>query len=151
MDTIRNHTFFAGLDGAILDYLENCATEREVSANEVLFRFDDPADRFYVVVSGEITVEVAAIEGPPLELQLLGPGKILGWSWLIPPYRWSFQARAVTPSTVIEFDGAAILLKCEQDPVFGYALMKRFSGLMSDRLTAARRRMMEEWRPAGFA
>ena len=98
-----------------------------------------------------MTVEVPAIEGPSLEIQSLGPDEVLGWSWLIPPYSWSFQARACETTDILEFDGKAVRDRCEQDPGFGYAVLKRFSSLMSDRLEAARRKMMDEWNPPGFA
>lgn len=117
----------------------------------MLFHYGARADRFYLVLDGHVTVEVPALEGPALELQDLAPGAVVGWSWLIAPNTWTFQARAATAVTVIAFDGAAVLARCEQDPRFGYDLLKRFSALMSERLNAARRRMMEAWQPAGYA
>ena len=76
---------------------------------------------------------------------------VVGWSWLIPPYEWDFHARVDKDCEVVEFDGAALLARCEADPKFGYKLLKAFTTLMSRRLHAARRVMMENWVPAGFA
>jgi len=81
----------------------------------------------------------------------LGEDQVLGWSWLIPPYRWNFLARAVEESDLLEFDGGAILARCEEDPKFGYELFKCFAALMSERLAAARQKMMDQWDPPGFA
>lgn len=148
---IAGHPFFAGLSEQSLEFMAGCAEKRRVKEDEVLFRHGGKADRFYLVLDGRVTVEVAAIQGPSLDLRELGPGDILGWSWLIPPYKWHFQARAEEPAEVLEFDGAAILARCEDDPTFGYELFKRFSGLMSERLAAAREKMMNEWSPPGFA
>ena len=64
---------------------------------------------------------------------------------------WNFLAVAEKDSELIQFDGSAILQHCEQDPTFGYQLLKQFTVLMSERLDAARQRMLEEWNPAGFA
>ena len=52
---------------------------------------------------------------------------------------------------LLEFDGRAVLARCEQDSKFGYELLKRFAALMSERLEAARQKMMDEWNPPGFA
>ena len=134
-----------------LGFLAAHARVRRLEENEVLFHYGEIAERFYLVAKGHVSVEVAAIEGPSLQLQDLGPGTVLGWSWLIPPRRWSFQARAKMPAEIIEFDGDAVLAECESNPKFGYALLKRFSALMSERLQYARQRMIEEWRPEGFA
>jgi hypothetical protein len=54
-------------------------------------------------------------------------------------------------SYLLEFDGSAILARCEEDPKFGYELFKRFAALMSARLDAARQKMMDQWDPPGFA
>jgi CRP-like cAMP-binding protein len=148
---LRGNDFFRELPDEIRDFLAAHAKLRRLGEGEVLFHFAERARHFYLLLSGHISVEVAAIEGPSLQLQELGPGMVLGWSWLIPPNRWSFQARAQTPVEVIEFDGAAVLAQCESNPVFGYVLLKRFSKLMSERLQHARQRMIEEWRPEGFA
>lgn len=150
-DVIAANPFFAGLSREDVEFLAGKAELRHSSRDSVLFRYGDRADRFYVVVSGKVSVEVAALEGPPLELQALDAGAVLGWSWLIPPYTWSFQARADEDTEVLEFDGRAIRARCEADPRFGYELIKRFSGLMSERLHFAREKMMEAWRPSGFA
>ena len=150
-DYLTAHEFFAGLNQDFIDILEEFATERHLAEGEVLFQQGAPADRFYLVRKGRVSVQVPALVGPPLELQVLGEHQILGWSWLIPPYRWNFHARAVEDSDVIEFDGSAILARCEKDPGFGYELLKRFTGLMSERLEAARQKMMDQWNPPGFA
>ncbi|WP_290647902.1 cyclic nucleotide-binding domain-containing protein [Aquisalimonas sp.] len=141
----------SGLDNEFLLFLGECAQERKLNKGDVLFRQGERATAFYVVRSGELLIEIPAISGPSLEVQRLCDGKVLGWSWLVSPYKWTFQARAERETTLLEFDAAAILARCEEDPAFGYAMMKRFSSLMSERLEAARRRMMDEWNPPGFA
>ena len=148
---ISAHDFFSGLNQDVIEALSDFATERHVSAGEALFQQGKPADKFYLLRNGKVSIQVPALVGPPLELQILGESQILGWSWLIPPYRWNFQARAVEDTDVIEFDGSAILARCEQDAEFGYELLKRFTGLMSARLEAARLKMMDQWNPPGFA
>jgi CRP/FNR family cyclic AMP-dependent transcriptional regulator len=148
---LTDSVFFGGLDPEFIDFLAEHAAVRQLREGQVLFRYGDRATHFYVVLSGEMSVEVAAIEGPPLVVQDLGPDQVLGWSWLISPNRWTFQARARAATDILEFDGDAVLSRCEDDPRFGYELLKRFSGLMSERLHFARQKMMDEWRPPGFA
>ncbi|MBT8429144.1 MAG: cyclic nucleotide-binding domain-containing protein, partial [Gammaproteobacteria bacterium] len=117
----------------------------------LLFRQEDPAEHFYILIEGSIQVEVPAIMGPALVVQTLGVDEVLGWSWLIPPYKWTFEAKAQSDSQVLVFDGKTLLQFCEKHTDFGYALMKRFTGLMSQRLHAARLKMMDSWAPAGWA
>lgn len=150
-DHVADQKFLAGMKSEFIQFLADHARRRDLQRDEVLFRYDAEAQHFQLVVSGRIAIEVAAIEGPPLELQELGAGAILGWSWLIPPYRWHFQARAKEATEIIEFDGQAVRARCESDPEFGYEILKRFSALMSERLSSAREQMMEAWSPPGFA
>ena len=116
-----------------------------------MFHQGDPANNFYLIRSGTVSVEIPAITGPTLQIQSLGPDKILGWSWLIAPFRWNFQARVTEDAEIFAFDGAALRDRCEEDPRLGYELLKRFAGLMSERLESARRKMIDEWNPPGFA
>ena len=80
----------------------------------VLFQQGKHADKFYLLRSGQVSVQVPALVGSKLELQVLGEGQMLGSSWLIPPYRWNFQTLALDDSDLLEFDGSAILARCEQ-------------------------------------
>ena len=148
---LAGQDFFADLAPDLLDFLSDHARWEEVERGDVLFRHGEPADQFFFLDSGAVVVEVPAITGPSLVVQALGPGKALGWSWLIPPYEWSFLARATEPSKIVVFDGKAVREQCERNPEFGYALLKRFAGLMSERLGAARATMMDKWNPPGFA
>ena len=150
-DYLPTHAFFSGLDDSFMKFLSDSATQLRVKKGAVLFQQGERADKFYLLRNGQMSVQVPALMGPTLEIQTLGEDQMLGWSWLIPPYRWNFQARALEDSDLLEFDGSAILARCEEDPKFGYELLKRFATLMSERLDAARQKMMDEWNPSGFA
>ena len=148
---LTSHDFFSELDERSKKFLADSAVVRELSEGDVLFRQGESADKFYLLRSGEVSVQVPALMGPALQIQKLREDQILGWSWLIPPYRWNFQALALEDAVVLEFDGSIILARCEQDPTFGYQLLKLFAALMSERLDAARQKMMDQWDPPGFA
>jgi CRP-like cAMP-binding protein len=147
---LEEQAFFKGLEHEALEFLARRARLRHLAANEVLIKHGDKARHFYLVCNGRISRYVPAIQGPALVMESIGATEVLGWSWLIPPYQWSFQARAEEPTEALEFDGDAILTRCEADSDFGYQILKRFSALMSERLIQARRRMLEEWNAPGF-
>ncbi len=151
LDYTKNHPFSKSLTPEHLEFIADCGQYRDTPRGEAVFVQGDRADKFFVVLEGGVTVEVPALTGPTLEIQSLGPDKILGWSWLIEPYQWDFQARATEDSKLLEFDGRRVLERCESDPAFGYQVLRLFTVLMSERLLSARRTMMANWRPAGFA
>ena len=150
-DFLSLHPFFSGLDDQYIEFLAQSAVSKQIDEGGILFKQSTPADKFYLLRSGQVSVQVPALVGPVLEIQRIGENQVLGWSWLIPPYRWNFQARVVEDASFLEFDGRAILAHCEEDPRFGFEMLKRFAALMSERLEAARQKMMDEWNPPGFA
>jgi CRP/FNR family transcriptional regulator, cyclic AMP receptor protein len=151
LEYLSAHAFFNGFSGDTLLYLCENSSEFAIKKGQILFEQGEYADKFYVVRSGRIAIQMPAIMGPSLEIQTLGKDQVLGWSWLISPYKWSFQALPEEDSELLMFDGIAILTRCEEEPRFGYELLKKFAALMSNRLDVARQKMMEEWNPAGFA
>jgi CRP/FNR family cyclic AMP-dependent transcriptional regulator len=148
---LSDHEFFAEFSGDLLKLLCECSNTCEIKKGQILFRQGENADKFYVVRNGRISIQMPAIMGPALEIQSLDKDQVLGWSWLISPYKWNFQTKAEEDSELLAFDGAIILERCEQDPKIGYELLKKFAILMSVGLNAARQRMMDEWNPDGFA
>ena len=76
-------------------------------------------------------------------IETLGPGEVVGWSWLFEPYRWQFDGRAVAPTRVVAFDGACLRGKCEADHELGYELMRRFVASVIERLQATRLQLLD--------
>ncbi len=145
------HEFFSEFSDDVLKFLCECSSMREIKKGQILFLQGENADKFYVVRSGRISLQMPAIMGPTLEIQTVDEDQVLGWSWLISPYQWNFQTKAEDDSELLQFDGAAILAQCELDPKLGFELVKKFAALMSVGLNAARLKMMDEWNPVGFA
>ena len=148
---LSGHAFFSEFSDDMLKFLCECSSTLEIKKGQVLFREGENADKFYVIRKGRVTIQMPAIMGPVLEIQTLGKDQVLGWSWLISPYKWLFQTQAEEDSELLQFDGTALLARCEQEPKFGYELLKKFAGLMSVRLNTTRQKIMDEWNPAGFA
>lgn len=137
--------FLAGLSNFHLDQLASFAVSTRYTAQQRLFKSDTAADSFYIVRDGKVCVEIPAVAGEPLRIQTLGNDGVLGWSWLVPPYRWSFDARVLAPSEIITMDGARLRQQCDQDTILGYQLLKRFAALMAERLNASRIAAIKEY------
>jgi CRP-like cAMP-binding protein len=141
------HPFFADLPAPHLALLVGCATNTRFDAGQFLFRAGDEADRFFLVRHGKVAVEIQPPGGEPIVLQTLRDGEILGWSWLVPPYHWKFDAVAVEQTRAVALDGACLRKKCEADHDLGYELLKRFAQVMEQRLEAARLQVLDVYRP----
>ena len=140
---IGEQQIFKGLSVQYLDLLAEAAMLKEFTAGEGIFREGDPANRFYLILNGEVALESTRGERAPVVLQTIGANDVLGWSWLFPPYYWHFDARAVTPTKAIFFYGTWLRESCERDHDFGYEMLRRMSGVIIKRLQATRKKLVE--------
>ena len=80
---------------------------------------------------------------PERVVDTVDEGAVVGWSWLVPPYQWFFDARAVQEVSAVAMDASCLRAKCDEDPALGYALMQRVAGVMYHRLQSARVRLLD--------
>jgi CRP/FNR family cyclic AMP-dependent transcriptional regulator len=140
---IAQRPFLSGLSEAHQRILVDCAMIQEFAEGETIFNEGDPANRFYLILSGEVALTSPDGENDPVVIQKIGDGDVLGWSWLFPPYYWHFNARALKPTKAIFFYGTRLRQLCEQDSSLGYELMKRIAGVVIERLQATRKDLLE--------
>ena len=146
---ITDSPVFDGLDHEQLALIAGCASNAHFDKSERLFREGDPADTFFLVRHGLVALETYVPNHGPLTVETIGPSEIVGWSWLVPPYRWHFTGRAVEPVRAVQFDGACLRRKCEEDPLLGYDLLMRFSQVLVDRMQATRLQLMDVYGDRG--
>jgi len=138
---IAEHPFVRGLKPQHLRLLTDSAMRMRYEAGDLIFREDDPANRFYLIEQGRVSLESQARDEAPVTVEVIGPGDVLGWSWLFPPYSWHFDALALEPTTAIFFYGTRLRGQCEHDHDFGFEMMKRITQVMIHRLQATRKKL----------
>jgi CRP/FNR family transcriptional regulator, cyclic AMP receptor protein len=142
-DHLREVRLFHGLDDETLERIAGCGSNAACRQDEPLFREGEPADTFYVLRHGRVSLETFVPGRGTVTIETIEPGDVIGWSWLFEPYSWHFDARAVTDLRVTMFDGACLRGKCDADPRLGYELMQRFAQVMIERLQATRLRLLD--------
>ncbi len=142
-DLLHEHPFFEGLDPEMVDLISGCGINTRFGPDQVLFAANDPADRFYVIRRGKVALEIDTPRAGPLVIETLGPGEVLGVSWMLPPYRSTFGARAIDDTSAVSIDAKCLRDKCDADADLGYQLFKRFAGLVRDRLQATRVQLLD--------
>jgi CRP/FNR family transcriptional regulator, cyclic AMP receptor protein len=148
-DYLPEHPFFKGLDPDLIEFLAGCARNVHFKEGEILFREGDKADTFYVIRRGRVAIQVHNPAGGGMIFDTADAGDVVGWTWLVPPYKWVFDASASEETSAVAFDGECLRGKCEADPAVGYALMNRVMLVMYDRLQAARMRLLDLYGTAG--
>lgn len=140
---IAEHPFFSGLESQYTQLVTGCASNARFDAGAYLFKEGEEANEFFLIRQGRVALEIFAPQRKPIIVQTLVEGEILGWSWLLPPYRWRFHARAVEATRAIAFDGRCLRTKCEENHDLGYELLKRLASIIGQRLEAARLQLVD--------
>lgn len=140
---IAEHFFFSDLDQASLNLVVGCASNVRFTAGTYIFKEGDEANAFYLVREGKVALEISAPQHKPIVVDTLDAGDILGWSWLLPPFQWKFDAHATTGVRAIALDGKCLRGKCEENHDLGYDLLKRFTKIIERRLEATRYRLVD--------
>lgn len=140
---LREHPFFADFAPEHGRVVAGCGRNHRFNAGQYLFREGEAADEFFLIRHGKVALEIASPGRAPVVFATLGAGEIVGASWLVPPYRWTFDARAVELTRAIGIDAACLRGKCEADHDLGYDMMKRFLPILVKRLHVTRLQVLD--------
>jgi CRP/FNR family cyclic AMP-dependent transcriptional regulator len=144
---IKEHPFFAGIAAEFCKLVVGCSKNVHFETGQYLGHEGDPADHIYLLRQGRVAFEIAAPGRAPIIFQTIGEGEIVGVSWLIPPYRWSYDARALDFVRAVAMDATCLRQKCEDDHDLGYEMMKRFVPILIQRLHGTRLQLLDVYGP----
>lgn len=142
-EILRNHPFLKGLDDSYLELLTGCTTNVVFHEGQYLFKENDHADKFYLLRTGRAAIEFHVRHKGIIRLQTIGEGEVLGWSWLISPYKSHFDVIAVEDIRAFALDGNCLRKKCEENHDFGYEMFIRFTRILENRLKATRLQLLD--------
>lgn len=143
-ELLAAHPFVVGMDEAELRGMAECATGvARFATDQVLFHSGGIAKSLYLIRSGDVALEVPAPGGGTRIVGTLHGGDTLGWSWLFPPYRWAFDARALAPTEAITIDGETLRRCVADDHELGFHVVWRVAREMADRLQATRLQLLD--------
>lgn len=139
---LAGHPFLRGIQAEQVERLAATASEVTFAPGQRIIEAGGHASRFWLIEAGHVILDVRAPGGDTVIVETAGIGDLLGYSWLFPPFSWTFGAIAVSPTLAVEFDAAAVRAACDADPVLGAELTRRVARVMARRLTAARIRLI---------
>lgn len=134
IEAVASHPFLRDMSSAHLAILTDNAMFARFDEGQLVFRSGEIANRFYLIQKGRVSIETEMRDHFVTSIYTAGPGDVLGWSWLFPPYYWHFNACAVERTEAIFFYGTRLREACEQDREFGYQLMRRVANVLMHRL-----------------
>ena len=140
---LSEHPFFAGLDGGFLQLAAGCAKNARFEAGQFIFHEGEAADHFYLIREGRVALQISAPGRGAATFLTLGPGEVFGVNWLVPPYRWVYDARTLDHTRAIAMAATCLRAKCEANHSLGYDIMKRLTPILIDRLHATRLQFLD--------
>ncbi|MGW5382500.1 Crp/Fnr family transcriptional regulator [Nocardia sp. NPDC003963] len=145
-DDLASFASLAGLDTETLRVLAGAGREVSFPAGHRVIQEGQQAGRCWLIRSGRIRLDARIGGHTDIVLQTLDAGDLLGWSWLVPPYRWHFGALTTEPVRAVEFDAATLIALSESNPQFGRALLLVLFETVLGRLQATRARLVDLYR-----
>lgn len=140
---VADHALFRGLSDAHLDAIVDGATLRHVAAGEAILREGEPASVVYAIVTGRVAVEMYVPGRGSVVVDTLGGGDVLGVSWLFPPYRNEFDARAIDDAVIVGVQASRLRAACDDDHTLGYEVLSAMAAVLLRRLRSARLRFLD--------
>jgi CRP-like cAMP-binding protein len=140
---IREHPFSQGMSDEHINMLKGCAKNVRFRPGTYLFREGGDAQTFYWVREGKVSMELHAPPQGTLQIDSRKAGEALGWSWLVAPYRWFCDARALEDVRALAFDGVCLRGKFDQDPRLAHEMYRRFVPMIHRSLQATQLQLLD--------
>ncbi|HYA71424.1 MAG TPA: cyclic nucleotide-binding domain-containing protein [Thermoplasmata archaeon] len=142
-DRVMRHPFFSGMDPTLVCAMAAKAEERTYDVGEMLVREGRPAEEFFLVLDGKVALEIGGADRAVITVETIGRGELLGWSWLVPPYHWRFDARATKPTQVIAIHAATARYALAAHPALAYQFLLKLLPVVGERLENTRVQLLD--------
>jgi len=143
IETLREIRFLHDIGPMHIEQIAKVARVRDFNEDDVVFRQGDAAQHVYLVVSGNVSLEICAAGAGCKQILTLGPGELLGWSSVLEQLSYTARARVLERTQLVEINVAQLLAMCDQDPQFGYELMRQVALALAKRLSATRMQLLD--------
>ncbi|WKX06897.1 Crp/Fnr family transcriptional regulator [Streptomyces sp. NL15-2K] len=140
---------FGAMTNEHREQLMSLARETSFAAGERIFNEGGKADRFWIIGTGMVALDLHVPGRRAAVIETLGAGRLLGWSWLVPPHHWHLGAEATSSVRASEFDAAAVRELCAKNPGLDHELCTYVVGVLARRLRSARVRLLHLYAPYG--
>jgi CRP-like cAMP-binding protein len=157
--------FFNEVSPDVLESIARLGEIMEYQIDDVIFRYDEPAEHFYGVLEGQVDLSVVfkdkvlkteieyeesiharvVEEEKSIVVDTVQPGQVFGWASLVGPGRRTVTAHCTQSTRVVALPAAELKIMFEEDNTLGYVIMKRMSDIISKRLKKRTEKLIETW------
>lgn len=142
-EILTAHPVFSEFEPDLIELLAGCAKNVHFAAGDTIYAEGGSADAILILRHGDVAVEISAPHRAPMIVETLHEGDILGWSWIVPPYRHASDARALSEVRAISLDAVCLRGKCDANPVLGYRIFQHWLPHMARNVHALRMQLLD--------
>jgi CRP/FNR family cyclic AMP-dependent transcriptional regulator len=132
-----NADLFEGLEPEDVEEALGLGVRVTLPGGARLFRLGEDADRIYLIVRGSLKLTMPMrVRGAEREMLVeeRGPGQTVGWSALIPPYRFTLTATAPLETEVVAFSREGLRHYALACPEIGCTVFLNLAAVVGQRL-----------------
>src|SRR5271166_4573029 len=127
VDELKHVSLLEQFAVANLRRIASIAHLQEYEADDVIFWERQNARQLYIVLDGEVSLEIGVPDVGSVQVLKVGPGKLLGWSSVLGCGPMKATARALTVCRLAALDAGQVLQLVEADPKFGVEFFRCLS------------------------
>ena len=164
-DFIQKFKFFTDISPEDRDRIASKCEIQKFNPDDILFRFEDPAEHLYGLIDGEVELSLVftdrvlkteveyeeAVHARIVDQQkqivvdVVHPGQVFGWASIIGSGQRTVTAQCSRESRIFVITAVDLKTMFDADNSLGYVLMKRLAGIISKRLKNRTEKLIEAW------
>jgi len=129
IDRLRKVEILQGLTEGELQNIAWFFQEENISEGVSLCQEGARADQLYILEQGSVWIRSEKLG----QLNVNTPGKIVGWSFLVPPYRYTASAQTTSPSRFLVIKSPDFYYLIHKEPKMGVKVMDNLAQIMASR------------------
>ncbi len=130
IDRLRKVDILEGLAEGELRSISQYFEEETVDAGVTLCEEGKEADRLYILERGRVSISFK--KGGQVEINI--PGKVVGWSFLVPPFLYTASAVSTVPSKVLVIKSPDFYYLIHKEPEMGMKVINNLARVIASRL-----------------
>ena len=135
---LRSHSFVKTFSSETVDLLATNAKMVIFEPGHLILSYQQPAEHLWLLTEGQVVLSSLLPGAQKQTIETLNAPAVLGWSWLLEPYRWHFDATARHQVSAIEINAKVLREHMNNDAQLSSELYPKFFELVVERLQASR-------------
>ncbi len=144
-NTLSKFSLFNGLPETLLKEIANMSQEVSAKKGEFIFREGETADKLHFLLNGSVALRVKLTSRPEsITVSFVSsPYQSFGWSGVVAPHHYTSSAECDEDSTLLIIPAEPFMKLLEDNPEYGFTVMKRIAEIIADRLRNSRQALLK--------